>query len=58
MLHLPQQSIPVARTNPSSRQPEAEIKPQCFCIDPTGNGFTWWCEMGRELMDTTVDCSP
>lgn len=57
MNHLPQQSQPVMRTNPASDQHAAEVKPQsCYCINPNGSGATWWCEIGRELWNSTIGC--
>jgi len=61
MLNLPQQARPVARTIPTGYQPDAAVNPQgCFCIDPDppGLGHKWWCEVGRELWNTEVDCTP
>lgn len=58
MLHLPQQAQPVARGQHATQPAEAEVRPQaCFCIDPTGNGATWFCEVGRELWNTQIDCA-
>jgi hypothetical protein len=60
MLRIPQQSQPVARTNPTSYQAQGEVRPQlCYCIDPDppGLGYTWWCEVGRELWNTEINCS-
>ncbi len=59
MLYVPQQSQPLARTYSTSYQANAEVKPQvCFCInpEPPNTGYTWWCEIGREIWNTNIYC--
>ncbi len=58
MMKLPTQAEPVARCVTSDKRPRQDgVEPQqCWCMNPNGTGYTWWCEVDRELLNTQQAC--
>jgi len=59
-MKLPDQAQPVQRSlNSTGAETTEEIRPQaCWCLDDgTGNNY-WYCEIGRELYNTQMPCTP
>jgi hypothetical protein len=58
-MRLPQQAEPVNRSAASDeRQHEEAIRPQyCACLEVSGT-YTWWCTIGRDVVNTTIPCTP
>jgi len=60
MMKLPEQAEPVKRDFIFANRDDTAIAPQaCWCLDPQSTGTShWWCEMGRELVNTGYGCTP